>query len=70
MLKRYDKSVAPKWRRQQQDDNSGDAKEKGPKRDSYEQVRNTVMETEGQMVHNKSQTISNVKKPLPKGKRV
>ncbi len=32
----------------------------------YESVKNTVMEGEGQVMHNKNQTISNLKKPLPK----
>ena len=35
----------------------------------YDSVKNTVMEGDNQMMHNKNQTLSNVKKPLPKGAR-
>ena len=35
----------------------------------YDSVKNTVMEGDGQVMHNKNQTISNLKKPLPKGAR-
>jgi hypothetical protein len=35
----------------------------------YDSVKNAVMEGDGQVMHNKSQTLSNLKKPLPKGAR-
>lgn len=33
----------------------------------YDQVKNMVMEGEGQAMHNVSQAVSNLKKPMPKG---
>lgn len=32
----------------------------------YDQVKNMVMEGDGQAMHNVSQVVSNLKKPLPK----